>query len=204
MQKLFSSEEKQMLINDLILDIDVFFPRMCPPKDMGLAAYGRGDDWGAEKVNSTLSKPWYEINMDDISALGDDVRFHTRPKAFLYFLPIFLKTYLTTKDFGWFEETLLPVVKGYEDVIQQFSGGILCESEYGGGVSFETTWIQYKERVEYLKENLTPEQSKCVARYIEIASKYHETTIYLTRMQLLNKWIEFWLSPVLPHDSQVN
>lgn len=182
-----------MLIDDLIIDIDVFFLKMSVPKDIGLVAYGRGDEWGAEKVNATLSKPWYEINMDDISKLGDDVRFHTRPRAFLYFLPVFLKTYLSTKNFGWFEEALLPVVKGYEDVVQQFSGGILSES---GGGFFEMTLLQYTERVEYLKENLTAEQSKCVARYVEIASTYRLQTICPSHKLLLNKWIEYWRPPV--------
>lgn len=177
------------------MDINAFFPKIPVPKDMGFAAYGRGDEWGAEKVNLILSKPWYEISMNDISALGDDVRFHTRPKAFLYFLPIFLKTYLFTKDFGWFEETLLPVVEGYEDVVQEFSGGIL--SEPSGGF-FEMTLLQYKERVEYLKNNLTSEQAKCVADYVEIACIYRLRDAYPVRMRLLQKWIDFWIFPSIP------
>jgi len=157
------------------------------PDSLNVVLSGIGDDHGRLRVLHALSKPWAEVTIDDIRRCGPDLLFHISASGLLYYLPAFLSNLLRLREFGWFEEALIPGVPGYDDVVDYFSDGVLC------GERSESAQ-RYLFRVNFLKDRLTADQRECVAQYIEVAESYGVRNLSEERIELLTKFAGFWRS----------
>lgn len=173
-------------IQSLVGDIEAAFPAQ---KLDSISQILRiiGMDYEAGQVAEVLcGKYWNDVPAAAFAKLDSThIRIALAPRGMACYLPTFMTHILATRGFGWFEELLLPVGVGLEDVVEQFSGSMLEEPEN----NFRE---RYRERVVYAKEHLLPCQRECVARYIEIAEGYGVKNPTPEFAALLKKYADFW------------
>lgn len=163
------------------------FPAAPLPKPFAVVSLDIGDDCGRERVANLLSKPWMDVSILDIRACGPDLLYHLSPQGMLYYLPAFLFILLAGREFGWFEEALIPGEGGYEDVAEEFGGDVM----YGARTDSS---LRYGSRVDFVKNKLTTMQCECVAQYIEIAETFYKKRVDDEFLELLEKYANFWRS----------
>lgn len=177
--------QNDVSILQLVQLIRASFPALPVPQPFDVAFYGLGDDYGRARLVLVLSVPWPQISLDDIRGCGADLLFHISAEGLHYYLPAFLLNLLEHREFGWFEEALIPAIRGFEDVVEYFAGGAV----YG---PLDGTSKKYFNRVTFIRERLTPEQRECVAEYIEIAHSYGVKEPTAEFLHLLKKFTDFW------------
>ena len=138
-----------------------------------------------------LVKDWWNTTADDIRSCGSsEIVLFIEGEGLLYYLPAFLTNILKQRDFGWFEELLLPAHSTYKEVVDYFSGGTLQEPVN------EEWWSFFWTRSMYTKMRLSTAQAEVVAKYIEIAESYRVDDPSAEFLLLLKKYTDFWRMPL--------
>lgn len=133
-------------------------------------------------------KLWTQVSAEEFARLDSTgVHVGLARKGFACYLPMFMTHLIRTKQFGWFEEMLIPVGFGLEDVVEYFSGWMLEDLE-------NTFRDLCKERVAFVNEKVSPEQRACIARYVEIAERYGQRDESPEFERLIRKYADFWTS----------
>ena len=174
-------------IEQLVERIYNSFPRQTFPRDL-LVAYGSVD---ADRLISVLKINWWELTPEHMRVCGsDEIVSLTSAEGMLYYLPGFLSVILKQRDFGWFEEALLPAHPLYRDVVEYFSGGALS------GPMFERSSDEFFARVCLIRGRLNLVQRQCVANYLEVAlTSQHSAEVGCDAV--LDRLVKFWLTDSL-------
>jgi hypothetical protein len=151
-------------IEALILKISRVFPKNSLEFGWQTVKQPSGVD-GSRIADYFAGRPWAEFLPTAQSFPPEEIVVNLSPMGMICYLPLFMTTYLQNRRFGQFEEMLLPVGFGLEDVVRQFGDDGLEDPEYA------LCELRH-DRVAYAKEHLTHEQRECVAQYIEIAETY--------------------------------
>jgi hypothetical protein len=179
---------------DLWLQFSMDLPR---PESLTVTGFGEGDSYGRERIDSALSKPRLMTSYERLDDCGPDLLFHISADGLAYYLPCFLHALLDRREFGWFEEALLPSKIDYLDVLNQFSSGVVeWEVQQSARLGALNNSL-HAQRVKSLHSQLSDKQRECVARYIEIAYSYRVKNPDLEFLRLLVKYADFWRSEVV-------
>lgn len=176
-------------IEQLMQDIACCFPP-CKLDYVGQIVERPGAVDEMRDGGALAGRPWTEVSKSEFLQLDSTgVRVSISPTGLACYLPLFMTYLLATRGFGWFEDVLLPVGFGLEDVVEQFSGSSLEDLDN----YFRPL---YHERVLHAKKQLTPRQCELVAKYIQVAESYGVDDPSPEFLLLLKKYTDFWRNPL--------